>query len=99
MLQFICRTVRVCGWGQVEENIFLLPKCGSMPYCIRLALKRGLSVFLRTDGIARTRRKIILAVLLALLSSRATASAEVLVSRYVVNLDGLHVGDATLRTD
>jgi hypothetical protein len=40
-----------------------------------------------------------LAAFLTLLATGAPASAEVLVSRYVVNLDGVRVGDATLRTD
>jgi hypothetical protein len=40
-----------------------------------------------------------LAAALAFLPFCTAASAEAVVSRYVVSLDGVHVGDATLRTD
>jgi Protein of unknown function (DUF3108) len=43
--------------------------------------------------------KISLAALLTFFVLCVTARAEVLVSHYVLNLDGLHVGDATLRTN
>jgi hypothetical protein len=62
-------------------------------------LKRCLGVWRRASGITRSRSKITSAALLILVALGATANAEVLVSRYVVNLDGLHVGDATLRTN
>jgi len=70
-----------------------------MPFRIRSALKQGLRVFLRAGDIRGSRSKITLAAVLALLPFCVTASAEVLISRYVVNLDGLRVGDAILRTD
>src|SRR5262249_24085605 len=60
---------------------------------------QSLGLFLREGRIAESRRKIILAAVLTTLPTWAAASAEVLVSRYVVNLDGLRVGDATLCTD
>jgi hypothetical protein len=43
--------------------------------------------------------KVALAGLLTLVCGCVTASAEVLVSRYAVKLDGLHIGDGTLHTD
>jgi hypothetical protein len=66
---------------------------------MRSILKRCLGVFRRAGGVERSRTKITLAALPALLAFCVTASAEVLVSRYVVNLDGLRVGGATLRTN
>ena len=66
---------------------------------MRLKLKYSVSVFQRVGGISGSRRKIILATVVTFLVSSVTARAEVLVSRYVVSLDGLRVGDATLRTD
>jgi Protein of unknown function (DUF3108) len=66
---------------------------------MRFTLKQSLGFFCRAGRIAGSRSKLTLAAVLAILPPCAGASAEVLVSRYVVNLDGLHVGDATLRTD
>src|SRR5258706_14962551 len=66
---------------------------------MRLKLKHSVSVFQRVGGINGSRRKVILATVVTFLVSCVTARAEVLVSRYVVSLDGLRVGDATLRTD
>ncbi len=66
---------------------------------MRLKLKQKLTVFRRASGISGNRRKVILASLVTVLVSYVTARAEVFVSRYVVSLDGLRVGDATLRTD
>jgi hypothetical protein len=66
---------------------------------MRFTLKQKLGFFCRTGRIAGSRSKLTLAAILVVLPPCASASAEVLVSRYVVNLDGLHVGDATLRTD
>jgi hypothetical protein len=45
-----------------------------------------------------SRAKLTLATLLTCLAFCLTARAEVLVSRYVVNIDGLRIGDAILRT-
>src|SRR5258706_7243424 len=66
---------------------------------MRLKLKHSVSVFQRVGAITGSRRKVILATLVTFLVSCVSARAEVLVSRYVVSLDGLRVGDATLRTD
>src|SRR5258705_6082626 len=63
---------------------------------MRLKLKHSVSVFQRVTG---SRMKVILATLVTFLVSCVSARAEVLVSRYVVSLDGLRVGDAILRTD
>ncbi len=67
--------------------------------CMRLTLKQSLGVLRPARCITQSRSKITLATLLTFLVLCVTASAEVLISRYVVNLDGLRVGDATLRTD
>jgi hypothetical protein len=64
-----------------------------------LKLKQDLRFFRQQGGFAGSKSKITLAALLTFLPLYVSASAEVLVSRYVVSLDGLHVGDATLRTD
>jgi hypothetical protein len=66
---------------------------------MKLKLKQNLGLFRPESKITGSKSKITIAALLAFLPSHVGAGAEVLVSRYVVNLDGLHVGDATLRTD
>jgi Protein of unknown function (DUF3108) len=64
-----------------------------------LKLKRSLGLFRGEGGITGSKSKVTLAAVLAFLPFSVSANAEALVSRYVVNLDGLHVGDATFRTD
>jgi hypothetical protein len=64
---------------------------------MKLTLKRSLGIFARVGSIVFNRWKIAFAALLTF--APAYANAEALVSRYVVNLDGLRVGDATLHTD
>jgi hypothetical protein len=66
---------------------------------MRITLKRSLGIVVRVSGFAISRWKIALAALLAFVPACATANAEILVSRYAVNLDGLRVGDAILHTD
>lgn len=66
---------------------------------MRLKLKQSLGLFRWQGRVAGSRSKITLAAVLAVFPSCVSASAEAIVSRYVVNLDGLRVGDATLRTD
>jgi hypothetical protein len=64
---------------------------------MRLSLKRSLGIAVRVSGVIASRWMIMLAALLACVP--AGASAEVLVSRYAVSLDGMQIGEATLRTN
>jgi hypothetical protein len=81
------------GYRQPERQI------GLQTSSMSLKTKRSLGIFGWTARIIAIVPKTALAALFTLPASGVTASAEVLVSRYVVSLDGLHVGDATLRTD
>ncbi|MGA7329415.1 MAG: DUF3108 domain-containing protein [Rhodomicrobium sp.] len=62
-------------------------------------MKPRFDFVLRAWPLIRSGKRTTSAALLTLLSFSFTASAEVLVSHYAVNLDGLRIGDATLRTD
>jgi len=64
---------------------------------MRLSLKRSLGIIVRVSGLAAGRWKVPLAALLVF--APVCASAESLVSRYAVSLDGMRIGDATLHTD
>jgi hypothetical protein len=64
---------------------------------MRITLKRRLGIVVRASPNTVNGWKFAFAALLAFIP--ASANAEVLVSRYAVSLDGLHVGDATLHTD
>ncbi|MGA7329983.1 MAG: DUF3108 domain-containing protein [Rhodomicrobium sp.] len=66
---------------------------------MRLKFKASSRVLKRAAAITASRSKIALAAILTLLVFWEAASAETFISRYVVSLDGVRAGGATLRTN